>query len=258
MICPCGMVGSVTLPSWFVLVSQDVWIFFRFTPMPDLKRTITLARSTGLPLTADATCTVSFTGSDAVAVIARHVKLNRTILSIFIDSLCDIRYQKMPRTPGGPRHRFRRYVTASHRAFHRSGPFLKSPVAAEKEITERRDRHRPFRFHAGRRGERCPYFLDHVRLLERHGPDARKKFGEFPQCKLDDLSPRHRRQGTRGAHHQLHIAAFALVEHPLDGAVEQRGVRKLRDRPVEPEMDTGDRRVGERVPFDRQLRHQRP
>src|SRR5580693_8975214 len=58
---PIGISGIVTVPCWLVLVSQFVMIFFIFTGFnPWRNRTITLARSIGLPVSTAFTWTVSF------------------------------------------------------------------------------------------------------------------------------------------------------------------------------------------------------
>ena len=99
-------------------------------------------------------------------------------------------------------------------------------------------------FEAGARGERGADFLDHVRLLELGLGDRGEEFRAVRAAR--GRSPPARLIGTRDArraHHQLQVAAAVLVEHPLDGAVEQRGVRQVGDRAVEPEVDAGDGRV---------------
>jgi hypothetical protein len=50
-------------------------------------------------------------------------------------------------------------------------------------------------------------------------------------------------QVARRAHHQLQVPAAILVEHPLHGAVEQRGMRQGGDLAVEPQVHAGDGRM---------------
>ena len=70
---------------------------------------------------------------------------------------------------------------------------------------------------------------------------------------LDDLSARLVHQRLRRADDQLHIAAvlrrilargenLRLVEHPLDGPLQQHSVFQRRDLAVEPQMNAGDGR----------------
>src|SRR4051812_2389860 len=95
---------------------------------------MTLARSIGLPLVAEVTRTVSSVGSDAVSSIARHVEISRRVRSVFMDSLSDIRYQKVARTSGCAGHSLRGDVAAAYRALHRGGPTRPGPVARQKEV----------------------------------------------------------------------------------------------------------------------------
>ena len=85
-------------------------------------------------------------------------------------------------------------------------------------------------------------------LLSSLAARARGKYSRnSPSAIAITAAALHLQQVARRAHHHLQVSAFALVEHPLDVAVEQRGVRQVRHRTIEPEVDAGDRRVLETV-----------
>src|SRR5579863_7167875 len=130
---PWGTAGMVTLPSWLVFVSHSVLIFLRFTPTPCLKRTITLARSIGLPDTAEFTWTVSFVISAGKATIdARRIKRLARILRMA--PLCDIGQQERSGNTRGLCDCFSGEIAAANRALHGGGPARSRPVSCQEQI----------------------------------------------------------------------------------------------------------------------------
>src|SRR6185312_16023436 len=97
---PIGISGMVTVPSWLVLVSQLVIIFFILTGLsPCLKLITMLARSIGFPVSAECTCTVR-----RVPDPADNVRPNRSRkagTSVRMALLCDVGQQKAARSAGG-------------------------------------------------------------------------------------------------------------------------------------------------------------
>src|SRR5262249_4803731 len=79
----------------------------------------------------------------------------------------------------------------------------------------------------------------------------------FRQRKIDDFGAGFLDQCFRRADDQFNVAASSvlalcahwlqtgLVEHPLNGSVEQNGVVEIRYLPVEPEVNAGNRRIFE-------------
>src|SRR5438309_3255471 len=53
------------------------------------------------------------------------------------------------------------------------------------------------------------------------------------------------------------MLSAAFVEHPLNGSIEQGRMRQTRDGTIEPEMDSGDRRVREGRNIDSCFGHER-
>src|SRR5579885_2177537 len=138
------------------------------TPRPWRNRTRTLARSIGLPVSAEFTCTVSFVNSAApVTTLNSDTQKNKTAIgNARMDSLCDIGQQERPRQPRRPGDRFGGDVSAANRAFHDGGPARARPVAREEKILESSARLRPECLQARLRREQRAHLLHHMRPLE--------------------------------------------------------------------------------------------
>ena len=107
----------------------------------------------------------------------------------------------------------------------------------------------------GKRGKCGGYFFDHRGFYNARGADTGKHFGKFGQAERDDFRAGSRNQIVGCADDKLEmlfrafwgirIAIFGkacLVENPLDRVIEQREIRLIHYRAIEPEMDSGDGR----------------
>ncbi len=146
-------------------------------------------------------------------------------------------------------------AAAADGAFHGGGPAGIGPVAGDVEAGPSGGLRGAVEIEAGRDGEGGAGFLEDGALEQRGFADAGEEEFGLAQGGGKNLVAAHLDLRPGGTDNEFEVGCLpgfpaadsGLVEHPRDAGVEQDGVVEVRDFPVVPEVDGGDRRGDELV-----------